>query len=36
MNDNLVKMLREKTEEADLDTILKTTFGGYSRKSVRD
>ena len=36
MNDNLVKTLREKTEEADLDTILKTTFGGYSRKSVRE
>ena len=36
MNDNLVKMLREKTEEADLDTILKTTFGGYSRKSVQE
>ena len=36
MNDNLVKTLREKTEETDLDTILKTTFGGYSRKSVRE
>lgn len=36
MSDNLVKSLREKTEEADLDTILKTTLGGYSRKSVRE
>lgn len=36
MSDNLVKTLREKTEEADLDTILKTTLGGYSRKSVRE
>ena len=36
MSDNLVKNLREKTEEADLDTILKTTLGGYSRKSVRE
>lgn len=36
MNDNLVKMLREKTEEADLDTILKPTLGGYSRKSVQE
>ena len=35
MSDNLVKSLREKTEEADLDTILKTTLGGYTRKSVR-
>ncbi len=36
MSDNLVKTLREKTEDADLNTILKTTIGGYSRKSVRD
>ncbi|MGN1025086.1 MAG: hypothetical protein ACI4P4_01650 [Faecousia sp.] len=36
MKDNLVEMLREKTEEANLDTILKTTFGGYSRKSVQE
>ena len=36
MSDNLVKTIREKTEEADLDTILKTTLGGYSRKSVRE
>lgn len=36
MNDNLVKTLREKTEGADLDTILKTALFGYSRKSVRE
>ena len=36
MSDNLVKSLREKTEETDLDTILKTTLGGYTRKSVRE
>ena len=36
MSDNLVKTLREKTEEANLDTILKTTLGGYSRKSVQE
>ena len=36
MSDNLVKTLREKTEEADLDTVLKTSFGGYTRKSVRE
>ena len=36
MSDNLVKSLREKTEEADLGTILKTTLGGYTRKSVRE
>lgn len=36
MKDNLVEMLREKTEGANLDTILKTTFGGYSRKSVQE
>ena len=36
MSDTLVKTLREKTEEADLETILKPTLGGFSRKSVRD
>lgn len=36
MKDNLVKSLREKTGEADLDTMLKTTLGGYSRKSVQE
>ena len=36
VSDNFVKALREKTEESDLDNILKPTFGGYSRKSVRE
>ena len=36
MSENLVKTLREKTEEADLDTVLQTAFGGYTRKSVRE
>ena len=36
MSDTLVKTLREKTEETDLETILKPTLGGFSRKSVRD
>lgn len=36
MNDELVKTLREKTEETDLATILKPTLGGFSRKSVRE
>ena len=36
MSDTLVKTIREKTEEADLETILKPTLGGFSRKSVRD
>lgn len=36
MSDNLVKSLREKTEETDLDTILKGSLGGYTRKSVRE
>ena len=36
MSDNLVKDLREKTEEADLDSILKVSIGGYNRKLVRE
>ena len=36
MSDNLVKDLREKTEEADLDSILKVSLGGYNRKLVRE
>lgn len=36
MNDNLVKTLREKSEGADLNTILKSSLFGYSRKSVRE
>ncbi|NLJ31882.1 MAG: hypothetical protein GX424_09840 [Clostridiales bacterium] len=34
--DNLVGMLREKTEEADLQQYLKSTFGGYTKNSVRE
>lgn len=33
--ENLVGMLREKTEEADLQQYLKSTFGGYTKKSVQ-
>lgn len=37
MSENIVKDLREKTEESNLDTILKTTtMGGYNRASVRE
>lgn len=31
---NVVEMLREKTEDADLNKYLKKSFGGYSKKSV--
>lgn len=33
---NLVGMLREKTEEADLKQYLKSTMGGYTKKSVTE
>lgn len=38
MNDeiNVVEMLREKTEEANLNKYLKKTIGGYTKKSVID
>lgn len=36
MEESFVSMLREKTEEADLDTILKTSFGGYTKQSVQE
>lgn len=32
----IVEMIRVKTEEEDLDQILKTSMGGYTKKSVRD
>lgn len=35
-NINVVEMLREKTEEQDLDSVLTSTFGGYTKKSVQD
>lgn len=36
MNDNTVNDLREKTEEMDLNTILKPSMGGYTKKSVME
>ena len=33
---NIVEMLREKTEEADLNQYLKGTLGGYTKKSVME
>lgn len=33
---NIVEMLRVKTEEADMNSYLKSTFGGYTKKSVLD
>jgi len=33
---NIVEMLRIKTEEADMNSYLKSTFGGYTKKSVLD
>ena len=33
---NIVELLRVKTEEADMDSYLKTTFGGYTKQSVLD
>ena len=35
MND-IVEMIREKTEEENLDQILKSNMGGYTKKSVRE
>jgi len=35
-NDNIVGILREKTEEGDLDTMLKTSIGGYTKRSVME
>lgn len=33
---NIVEMLRDKTEEYDLNSILKSSFGGYTKKSVHE
>ena len=33
---NIVEMLRTKTEEADMNSYLKSSFGGYTKKSVLD
>lgn len=35
-NMNVIEMLRDKTEEADLKSILKSSFGGYTKKSVQE
>ena len=36
MSDDFVGKLREITEEGDLDSILKSSFGGYTKKSVME
>ncbi len=36
MSDDFVGMLREKAEEGDLDSILKPSLGGYTKKSVKE
>ena len=36
MSDDFVGKLREITEEGDLDSILKSSFGGYTKKSVKE
>lgn len=35
-NIGMIQQLRNKTEEVDLSRILKSTFGGYTRKSVME
>ena len=35
-NLNIVGMIRDKTEEFDLNSILKSTFGGYTKQSVHE
>lgn len=35
-NINIIEMVREKTEEADLKQYLKSTIGGYTKKSVQE
>lgn len=35
-NKNVVGMIRDKTEEADLSSVLKSTFGGYTKQSVHE
>ena len=36
MNNNVVDILRDRTDEADLDQILRSQMGGYTKKSVTD
>lgn len=33
---NVIGMIRDKSEEADLNNVLKNTFGGYTKKSVQE
>lgn len=33
---NIVEMIRDKSEEADLNQILKSSFGGFTKKSVQE
>lgn len=33
---NVIEMLRDKTEEADLEHLLKSKFGGYTKQSVKE
>jgi len=33
---NIVEMIRDKSEEADLNQLLKSSFGGYTKKSVQE
>lgn len=36
MSDNIVDLIRERTDEQDINSILKSTMGGYTKKSVLD
>ena len=36
MSNNVVDILRDKNDEADLDRVLKSQMGGYTKKSVMD
>jgi chromosome segregation ATPase len=33
---NIIEMIRDKSEEADLNKILKSSFGGYTKQSVQE
>ena len=35
MSNNIVDVLRDKTDEADLDQILKSQMGGYTKNPFR-
>ena len=36
MSENVVDILRDKNDEADLEQVLKTQMGGYTKKSVQE